>query len=263
MGGNDPDSPAPDDRGAAVRADGPANTGPAVSDVASEPSERPRIPAELGEAAVAVARVDGIKPTVAALKLKHDDLQRRLPGGAARQGGRAPAPLSEVRQRYRGRQVREPGVVLLRELIAQSPALSRRRLSVKVSGAWRCVQPTGQPRDGVGRSLLLAHRAGQIELPAQRRAPPHNAIAHRRAAAGHARSGKARADSRGGNRRRGRLGFRRRSPSAVGPKVLPPTTGFRPSADFRLFSAEPAGDLALWAFFRGRAERRKSGWPTS
>lgn len=52
-----------------------------------------RIPAELWEAAMAVARVHGINATVAALKLNYYDLQRRLQGGAARQGGRAPAPV--------------------------------------------------------------------------------------------------------------------------------------------------------------------------
>ena len=40
-----------------------------------------------------MARVHGINPTVAALKLNYYDLQRRLPSGAARQGGRAPAPV--------------------------------------------------------------------------------------------------------------------------------------------------------------------------
>jgi len=52
-----------------------------------------RIPAELWQAAIAVARVHGINPTVAALKLNYCDLQRRLAGGTARQDGRAPAPV--------------------------------------------------------------------------------------------------------------------------------------------------------------------------
>jgi hypothetical protein len=93
--------------------------------------------------------------------------------------------MSDVLLSYRGRQIREPDVVFLRELIAQHPALSRRQLSVKVCAAWRWVQPNGQPRDMVCRSLMLAlHRAGQIELPAKRRSPPNNAITHRRVAAG-------------------------------------------------------------------------------
>lgn len=93
--------------------------------------------------------------------------------------------MSDVLLSYRGRLIRATDVAFLRELIAQNPALSRRRLSVKVCEAWQWVQPNGQPRDMICRSLMLAlHRAGQIELPAKRQAPPNNAIAHRRVAAG-------------------------------------------------------------------------------
>jgi len=90
--------------------------------------------------------------------------------------------MSEVLLSYRGRAIRAADVAFLRELIAQNPALSRRRLSVKVCEAWQWVQPNGQPSDMVCRSLmLLLHRSGHIELPAKRRSPPNNAIAHRRA----------------------------------------------------------------------------------
>jgi hypothetical protein len=93
--------------------------------------------------------------------------------------------MSEVVLSYRGRLIRTADVVYLRELIAQNPALSRRRLSVKVCEAWQWVQPNGQFRDMVCRGLLLAlHRAGHLELPAKRCAPPNNAIAHRRVATG-------------------------------------------------------------------------------
>ena len=89
--------------------------------------------------------------------------------------------MSDVLLAYRGRQIREADVAFLRELIAQNPALSRRRLSVKVCEAWQWVQPNGQFRDMVCRSLMLAlHRAGQIELPAKRHTPRNNAITHRR-----------------------------------------------------------------------------------
>jgi hypothetical protein len=92
--------------------------------------------------------------------------------------------MSEVLLSFRGRQVGPADVGFLRELIAQNPGLSRRRLSVKVCEAWQWVQPNGQPRDMVCRGLLLAlHRAGHIELPPQRHTPPNNAIAHRRVAA--------------------------------------------------------------------------------
>jgi hypothetical protein len=91
--------------------------------------------------------------------------------------------MSEGWLRFRGRAISEADVVFLRELIAQNPGLSRRRLSVKVCEAWHWVQPNGQPRDMVCRSLLLAlHRAGHLQLPAKRRLPPNNAIRHRRVA---------------------------------------------------------------------------------
>jgi hypothetical protein len=91
--------------------------------------------------------------------------------------------MSDVVLSFRGRLVREADVAFLRELISQNPELSRRRLSVKVCEAWNWVQPNGQPRDMICRSLLLAlHRAGYLQLPAKRQSPPNNAIRHRRIA---------------------------------------------------------------------------------
>ncbi len=88
--------------------------------------------------------------------------------------------MSEAVLRFRGRAITEAEVAFLRELIARNPGLSRRRLSVKVCEAWHWVQPNGQPRDMVCRSLLLAlQRAGHLELPAKRQSPPNNAIRHR------------------------------------------------------------------------------------
>lgn len=92
--------------------------------------------------------------------------------------------MSEVLLSFRGREIRSADVRFLRELIAQHPGLSRRRLSVKACEAWQWFQPNGQPRDMVCRGLMLAlHRAGHIELPPPRQRPPNNAIAHRRVAA--------------------------------------------------------------------------------
>jgi hypothetical protein len=92
--------------------------------------------------------------------------------------------MDEVLLSYRGRPIRAADVAFLRELIAQNPSLSRRQLSTKVCEAWQWVQPNGQPRDMVCRSLMLAlHRAGHIALPAKRGCPPNNAIVHRRVAA--------------------------------------------------------------------------------
>lgn len=82
---------------------------------------------------------------------------------------------------YRGRQVTEPEVAFIRELIAAHPQASRRALSLELCAAWGWVQPNGHPRDMVCRGLLLAlHRAGHIALPeahwsplaAWRRHPP-------------------------------------------------------------------------------------------
>lgn len=91
--------------------------------------------------------------------------------------------MSDVLLRYRGREIREAEVVFLRELIAQNPHLSRYVLSVRVCELWNWVQPNGQLRHQVCRSLMLAlHRAGQIQLPPPRRTLVNNAIQHRRVA---------------------------------------------------------------------------------
>jgi Druantia protein DruA len=83
--------------------------------------------------------------------------------------------------RFRGRNYGSAEIESIRQLIAAYPGLSRRRLSVQLCQAWHWVQPNGQPREMVARSLMLKlHRAGHIELPAKRVAPPNNATAHRR-----------------------------------------------------------------------------------
>jgi len=91
--------------------------------------------------------------------------------------------MSDVVLSYRGREVRSSDVAFLRDLIAQNPGLSRRALSAKVCQGWNWVQPNGQLRDQVCRSLMLAlHRAGHIELPAPWIQAVNNAILHRQAA---------------------------------------------------------------------------------
>ncbi len=52
-----------------------------------------RIPEELWRAAMELARIHGLNPTVAALKLNYYDLQRRLQTGRAPRRGRARAPV--------------------------------------------------------------------------------------------------------------------------------------------------------------------------
>ena len=78
------------------------------------------------------------------------------------------------------REIRAADVAFLRQLIAENPTLSRCALSVRVCQAWNWVQPNGQLRDMVCRSLMLRlHRAGHIELPAPKRTAINNAIRHR------------------------------------------------------------------------------------
>lgn len=75
---------------------------------------------------------------------------------------------------YRGKTVDGVGIDFIKQLIAENPQLSRRRLSTKLCLAWNWVQANGHPRDMVCRGLLLGmHRAGLIELPAKRMSPPN------------------------------------------------------------------------------------------
>lgn len=74
-----------------------------------------------------------------------------------------------VEWRYRGRTVTSSDIVFIRDLIAQYPQLSRRKLSARLCEAWQWKQANGALRDMVCRGLLLMlHRAGEIELPAVR-----------------------------------------------------------------------------------------------
>jgi len=57
-------------------------------------------------------------------------------------------------------------VTLIRQLIAENPSVSRRRLSEKLCEVWQWKQANGALRAMVCRGLLLMlHRAGEIELP--------------------------------------------------------------------------------------------------
>ena len=89
----------------------------------------------------------------------------------------------DVRLRYRGRELTDRDIALIRELIAAHPEASRRALSAILCDAWDWRQPNGQLCDMVCRGLMLAlHRAGWIELPAPRQVSRNNVVARRRPA---------------------------------------------------------------------------------
>jgi hypothetical protein len=68
--------------------------------------------------------------------------------------------------RYRGRIITPQDIVFIRQLVAENPSASRRRLSEKLCEAWQWKQANGALRAMVCRGLLLMlHRAGKIELP--------------------------------------------------------------------------------------------------
>src|SRR4051812_44021228 len=68
--------------------------------------------------------------------------------------------------RYRGRVVTADDITSIRQLIAENPGASRRRLSEKLCEVWQWKQANGALRAMVCRGLLLMlHRAGEIQLP--------------------------------------------------------------------------------------------------
>ena len=67
---------------------------------------------------------------------------------------------------YRRKAIYESDVQFINELIAANPGSSRRKLSQQLCEAWNWVQPNGQLKDMVCRSLMLElHRRGHIQLP--------------------------------------------------------------------------------------------------
>ncbi|MBV8906326.1 MAG: DUF4338 domain-containing protein [Acidobacteriia bacterium] len=68
--------------------------------------------------------------------------------------------------KYRGRMITTEDIGFIRQLIAENPSASRRRLSEKLCEAWQWKQTNGALRAMVCRGLMLMlHRAGEIELP--------------------------------------------------------------------------------------------------
>lgn len=104
-----------------------------------------RIPEELWIAAVALARVHGINPTAATLRLNYYGLQRRLGGGREQRKRRlTPAPFFEVAGPALPSGVGEPGTL---ELLHGSGA----RLTLRL--------PNASPKDLLPLvHLFLRHR---------------------------------------------------------------------------------------------------------
>ncbi len=72
----------------------------------------------------------------------------------------------DVVLKYRGRVVSESDIELVRAVIREHPAVSRRELSRKLCHAWNWVQANGAPCDMVCRGLMLAlERSGHVRLP--------------------------------------------------------------------------------------------------
>src|SRR3972149_2390333 len=68
--------------------------------------------------------------------------------------------------KYRGRVVSESDIELVRAVIREHPAVSRRELSGKLGHAGNWVQANGAPCDMVCRGLMLAlERSGHVRLP--------------------------------------------------------------------------------------------------
>ena len=87
----------------------------------------------------------------------------------------------EVQLKYRGRMISGQDVAFIQALIDKHPEASRRRLSAMRCEHWGWVQPNGQLRDRLWRSMMLElHRAGHIELPPVRCRPPNNVTARQR-----------------------------------------------------------------------------------
>jgi hypothetical protein len=86
----------------------------------------------------------------------------------------------EVITTYRGRQIIESDIEVIREIIAAHPDASRRFISKEVCRAWNWRQANGALKDMVCRSLLLVLESqGLIKLPPPKCKPP-NPLANRR-----------------------------------------------------------------------------------
>jgi len=88
-------------------------------------------------------------------------------------------PMSTILT-FRGREITEEDAAFIRELMVRHPEASRKKLSQILCQAWGWVQPNGQLKEMVCRTMLLElHRRGVIELPPRRGKSP-NPLSRRR-----------------------------------------------------------------------------------
>lgn len=74
--------------------------------------------------------------------------------------------------RLQGRAISEADIAGIRQLIADNPNMSRRRLSIALCESWSWRNARGDLKDMASRSLMLKlHERGLIELPERKRAP--------------------------------------------------------------------------------------------
>jgi uncharacterized protein DUF4338 len=82
---------------------------------------------------------------------------------------------------YRGREVSAVELVLIQDLIAANPGLSRYALSRRLCEMWGWRQPNGALCDMLCRGLLARlERAGAVQLPIARSRPARNPLVERR-----------------------------------------------------------------------------------
>lgn len=76
-----------------------------------------------------------------------------------------------------GRELEWADIERIRQLVAENPAWSRRRLSQAIAAEWDWRNGSGQLKDMAARSLLLKlHERGEVELPPRRQTPTNRMV---------------------------------------------------------------------------------------
>src|SRR6058998_1671472 len=76
-----------------------------------------------------------------------------------------------------GRKLEATDIERVRQLVAENPTWSRRRLSQAVAAEWNWRNACGQLKDMAARSLLVKlHERGYVELPPRRQTPTNRMV---------------------------------------------------------------------------------------